>query len=547
MEDHFKNAAKNATYRSKTIQGEIIRITGTLVRAKLVDEIKDAVFFSIMADEASDISVKEQLSLVLRFVDGEGKIREEFIGFIHCNEGTSGQAIADNIFHKLDELGIDIMNCRGQGYDGAGNMTRKNKGVVRDRNPKALGCHCQAHILNLCIARACKITSVMMNKIRCMQELFDYPKRMELLLKLTDESDIPNVEKKKLKDCCRTRWVQRVDSFEIFLQMFKVVCRALNHISENVDTHWNADSIILASCYFMGVHNFGFLINLIVVCEVMMYARALTIRLQSRKNDIAKSFVHVKTVEQTLQKVRDSVDKYHAKCFQKAVGIASNSNISVEGKRSMAIKKTDDIKDLDEISHEYRVHVTIPFIDCVLEGAKDRFSVRHQSLYNGFNILPCVVINIKTWRNDLKLFNNQYYDDIDAAVSLEAEFDMWEVFWRRQVELPSNKSEEFEYELYSVKSVLKITDKEMFPAIWSCLKLLATFPVTTCECERSISVMRRLTNYLRSTMSQERFSFLALLHIHRDFPYDINEIVTKFAESKPRKMRLSNILNSDNQ
>ena len=32
----------------------------------------------------------------------------------------------------------------------------------------------------------------------------------------------------------------------------------------------------------------------------------------------------------------------------------------------MAIKKTDGIKDLDEISHEYRVHVTIPFIDCVL-------------------------------------------------------------------------------------------------------------------------------------------------------------------------------------
>ena len=104
-----------------------------------------------------------------------------------------------------------------------------------------------------------------------------------------------------------------MDSFEIFLHMFEVVCRALKHISENVDSHWNVDSITLASCYFMGVHNFGFLINLIVVCEVMMYTCALTIPLQSRKNDIAKSFVHVKIVEQTLQEVRDSVDKYHAK------------------------------------------------------------------------------------------------------------------------------------------------------------------------------------------------------------------------------------------
>ena len=76
----------------------------------------------------------------------------------------------------------------------------------------------------------------------------------------------------------------------------------------------------------------------------------------------------------------------------------------------MAIKKTDDIKDLDEISHEYRVHVTIPFTECVLEGVKDRFSVSHQSLYNRFNILPCVVIDSKTWRSDLKLFINQYYE-----------------------------------------------------------------------------------------------------------------------------------------
>ena len=65
----------------------------------------------------------------------------------------------------------------------------------------------------------------------------------------------------------------------------------------------------------------------------------------------------MKTVEQTLQEVKDSVDKYHAKWFQKAVGIASNSNIVIEGKRSMAIKKTDDIKDVDEISHEYLVYM----------------------------------------------------------------------------------------------------------------------------------------------------------------------------------------------
>ena len=43
------------------------------------------------------------------------------------------------------------------------------------------------------------------------------------------------------------------------------------------------------------------------------------------------------------------------------------------------------------------------------------------------------------------------------------------------------------------------------PTIAMLLQLLATWPVTTCSCERSISALRRLKTYLRSTMQQERF------------------------------------------
>ena len=41
--------------------------------------------------------------------------------------------------------------------------------------------------------------------------------------------------------------------------------------------------------------------------------------------------------------------------------------------------------------------------------------------------------------------------------------------------------------MWSIQSVLFQTEMfEMFPAIYSSLKLLGTFPVTSCECERSI-------------------------------------------------------------
>ena len=170
-------------------------------------------------------------SLVIRFVDDKSNIREEFLEFIHCEDGPSGKTISDVILHQLVQLDIDIKNCRGQGYDGAGNMSGKNNGVIKniqERCGKALGCHCQGYLLNLCVVSACNINSVvvMMNKLQYVQEFLDFPKCLSLLLEMIDECDLPQIKPKTLKDCCRTRWVQRVDSFIIFLDLFKVICDA---------------------------------------------------------------------------------------------------------------------------------------------------------------------------------------------------------------------------------------------------------------------------------------------------------------------------------
>ena len=78
-----------ATYRSKTTQNIIIGISVKFVTDNVVNEVKEAKYFSILADEDSDVSVKEQLSLVIRFGDTESNIREYIFGFIHCVDGTS--------------------------------------------------------------------------------------------------------------------------------------------------------------------------------------------------------------------------------------------------------------------------------------------------------------------------------------------------------------------------------------------------------------------------------------------------------------------------
>ena len=93
LKEHFKSAPRNATYRSKTIQNELIDCIASWIRRKLVDEVSKACLFSILADETTDCSNKEQLTLVIRFADNQNQIREEFLDFVEV-PSTTVEALA---------------------------------------------------------------------------------------------------------------------------------------------------------------------------------------------------------------------------------------------------------------------------------------------------------------------------------------------------------------------------------------------------------------------------------------------------------------------
>ena len=95
-----------------------------MIAERIIKEVKNAQFFSILADEASDISNKEQLSLVLRFVAENNEIREEFICFLHCDSGLSGESLAKLIMDKTHELSLSMDKCRGQGYSKVSDSVR---------------------------------------------------------------------------------------------------------------------------------------------------------------------------------------------------------------------------------------------------------------------------------------------------------------------------------------------------------------------------------------------------------------------------------------
>ena len=66
----------------------------------------------------------------------------------------------------------------------------------------------------------------------------------------------------------------------------------------------------------------------------------------------------------------------------------------------------------------------------------------------------------------------------------------------------------------------------MIPELQKVLRILAVIPATSCSAERSFSSLRRLKTYLRNTMTQERLSDLALLHIDIETSY-VNQVISE--------------------
>jgi len=130
LKQHLQTASKNAAkYTSKTIQNDMINVCGRLIQDKILCEVKKARFFSIIADEATDIANTEQLSISIRFVDERGAPCERFLCFHACETGLTGEAIVNNIIAKLNEWQLEPEFLRGQAYDGAGAMAGQSKGA----------------------------------------------------------------------------------------------------------------------------------------------------------------------------------------------------------------------------------------------------------------------------------------------------------------------------------------------------------------------------------------------------------------------------------
>ncbi|CAF4804292.1 unnamed protein product [Rotaria magnacalcarata] len=128
LRQHLEKCNKNASYISKTIQNQIISIIGKLILKQIIEEVKQAHFYTVLLDKTSepnseksiffcdacfhvlllilaDISNVEQASLCTRYILNE-QIHEKFLMFIPVSD-RSGAGLANLIINTVLVLGKD--------------------------------------------------------------------------------------------------------------------------------------------------------------------------------------------------------------------------------------------------------------------------------------------------------------------------------------------------------------------------------------------------------------------------------------------------------
>ena len=78
---------------------------------------------------------------------------------------------------------------------------------------------------------------------------------------------------------------------------------------------------------------------------------------------------------------------------------------------------------------------------------------------------------------------------------------------------------------------------DLSPSLWVALRILLRLPVSVAGSERSYSRLKIIKNHLRSTMSDDRLSSLAVLSIEHEVTKSLehDDVLSEFASKKARE------------
>lgn len=532
-------------YLGHIIQNEIICLIGEKVKQNIIATLKLCKYYSIILDCTPDVSHEEQITVVVRFVfindiSKNVEIREHFLGFCPVRD-TTGEGLTTFLLNYLEELDIDIKDMRGQGYDNGANMKGKHNGLqkrILDINPRAFFVPCAAHSLNLVINDAAKSSHEVTNFFAIVQEIYVFfsasTYRWHVLMK-----EVPTTTAKPLSD---TRWESRIDAIKTLRFNLEKIYDALFFLYN--DTSRDNDTKNLAKSLINKIKSYKFVCSLVIWYNILSKLNIVS-KIMQKSNIILPEVVKMLTeIQNFFHELRS--DSSFTAMLNEAKNIAEDIDcetvfpaISLVRPRKKKVffyyEHRDEAVECPELN--FKVNFYFYIVDVVISKLNDRFEQLNEcncnfGFLNNLGSLSSDKEKLMKYCMDLQIkLTDLSTKEMDVdAIDLCNEIEILSTYIHNKPNATSAK----EVLEYLVTNDLINT----FPNLSVALRIFLTMPVTVAHGERSFSKLKIIKNYLRSAMSQNRLTNLAMISIEKDIceALDMTDLIKEFATKKARKV-----------
>jgi hypothetical protein len=510
-----------AKYTSHDTQNELICLMATNTIRELVSQIRNN-YYSLICDEYTDISNKEQLTICLRWIDEQLEAHEDFIGF-YAIPNIKADTITCAIKDALIRLQLSLNDCRGQCYDGASNMLGKKSGTAQQIlavQPKAFVTHCHAHSLSLGVKSAvkdCKLISDTMSTAKELVTLIKYsPKRETILGRVKDniEQDDEGSEEEMaagILKLCPTRWTVTAACYERILANYASLLKAWE-VSLEGQLEPDVRARILGCDAQMKTFNFFFGLHLSK--RLFAHTDNLSKTLQSSSMSAAAGHHLANLMVKTLESIRneESFDGFYDVVLIKVKQYPAVAEPTLPRKRRAPARyETGNAEPVyPPTARDHYRKVYFEAVDHLISSVKERFD---QPAFKVYATLETLLLRAAKGED---ISNSKEMEDLKLTFSADVNVNtLVAQLCTFGLLVKGNEFQCFPDILTAVKN-LHPHERQLIDNVITLCKLIHVNPATSATGERSFSTARRVKTWQRSTMLQSRFSHLAILNTHKD-------------------------------
>lgn len=348
-----------------------------------------------------------------------------------------------------------------------------------------------------------------------------------------------------LKPLSDTRWESRVEAIRALLLQLPEIYEALVEIAEDTQLtgkggmETRAEALSLAN----KLNKFEFVLSLIVWFDVLSLINITSKFLQSPSASLGDCVKELNKIRTSLREMRTD-EKFEELCTrakEKASQFSIYSDFETEQPRRIRrVPQQFDYEARDEPLQDAKSKFKIQFYNAILDNLIVSVDERFDQLENICSLFE-FLYDINSMKDKTEDEISLLCKQLQVALTMNEDSDInatelcGEVIWITSRVEPKTRP---------LATLKYIFDKELqntLPNLVIALQIFLTLPVSVASGERSFSKLKIIKNYMRSTMTQDRLTGLAVLAIEKDETetLDIKELIKDFANKKARKIRFS--------